>query len=323
MTTTDDAPEPFDPVVAEQFRLLDRLDPPALPDPTVVAPTGPSAMSEPVGGRRGPLVLAAAATVVVLAAVAAVALVGGGDGGSGVETVRPAADAGDGSTGEGSTTQATTSEQTALSIGGTDTGNGGDAVTTGSTEGPGSSTPGSDPDPSSTPTTVPDDEAAAPTTGSTLYSFVPTDDSIVTISGLVTEVFTDCQSHLVLAGDEVHSQDEVSCDAGSWIVVDGVRVRTSSGFTTSDQAYDRHRPDLRPGDRVTVTAVTPGGRNQYSMDCPLCSIEIEQRGAPGPGAGTGGDADPGGDDDGGPDDPAPDRGDDLNQPGGPGGRADS
>ena len=95
----------------------------------------------------------------------------------------------------------------------------------------------------------------------------------VTIRGVVTEVFTDCQSRLVLNDDgEVVRVGPVSCDGGSHIVVDGIRIQTSSGFVPAEMYFDRHPRDLLPGTQVRVVAV----RLSYghSLDCDRCGVSI-------------------------------------------------
>jgi hypothetical protein len=96
---------------------------------------------------------------------------------------------------------------------------------------------------------------------------------MLTFQGTVTEVFTDCQSHLGLDDQgKVVDLGPASCDGGSWIEIDGTRIRTSSGFVSSDQAYDRHPAGLRPGQQATVVAYkTASG---LTLECVLCKVSI-------------------------------------------------
>lgn len=103
------------------------------------------------------------------------------------------------------------------------------------------------------------------------------EDRVVVVRGLVTEVFTDCQSMLILTDDgEVERGGPISCDGGSHIVVDGVRIQTSAGYVASDQYYDKHPRDLLPGRRVQVTAriVSYGERDLHTLDCDRCGVEL-------------------------------------------------
>lgn len=99
-------------------------------------------------------------------------------------------------------------------------------------------------------------------------------DRITVIRGMLTEVFTDCQSHLVLDdNNQVVPMSTVSCDGGSYIVVDGKTVRTSSGFVSSDRYYDRHNSLMRPGKQVVVSAVPSELlADTWTLNCASCSI---------------------------------------------------
>lgn len=95
---------------------------------------------------------------------------------------------------------------------------------------------------------------------------------VTVIRGVTTEVFTDCQSHLVLTADgSVENVSPISCDGGSYIVVDGRRIQTSAGFVPAEDYYDKHPADLMPGDSVMVQAREHDG-GWLSLDCEPCSV---------------------------------------------------
>ncbi len=95
------------------------------------------------------------------------------------------------------------------------------------------------------------------------------------VRGTVTEVFTDCVSRLVLTETgQVVETGLISCDGGSFIVVDGTRVFTSSGYTSADLAFDKHPSNLKPGMDVLVTAVRRGGSGPLTLDCDSCRIRL-------------------------------------------------
>ncbi len=319
MTTAEDASrpmgdEPFDPEVAERFRQLERLDPPALDLRAAARPVS-LAQRRSTGSGRGRALAVAAALVVIGATSAAVYLSSGGRS-SGVETIE-AATVDD--TGADGGAEADDTPTTTLVVTGGQDGAAGESPSSDAASG-GADGAGPSETTASTETTVATppatEDTSSPTTASTVVSLIPTDDTIRTIAGELTEVFTDCASHLVMApGGQIRSIGEISCDGGSWIKVDGQMIRTSSGFTSSDQAYDRHVAGLQPGQQVTVVAIAAGGRGTLSLDCPACGI-VEVAGTPTGGTGTGGT---------GGDSPIDDTGvdkDDLRQLGGPGGRAD-
>jgi len=93
------------------------------------------------------------------------------------------------------------------------------------------------------------------------------------VSGTVTEVFTDCYAHLVLTDDgEIDVIEPVSCDGGSWVIIDGIRVATASGFVlTDDEVFDRHIRDLQPGETATAVATATSG-GALNLDCDECSL---------------------------------------------------
>lgn len=95
---------------------------------------------------------------------------------------------------------------------------------------------------------------------------------VTVIRGIATEVFTDCRSHLVLTEDgTVENVSPISCDGGSYIVVDGRRIQTSAGFVPTEDYFDKHPEDLMPGDSVMVQAREHDG-GLLSLDCQPCSV---------------------------------------------------
>lgn len=95
---------------------------------------------------------------------------------------------------------------------------------------------------------------------------------MVTIAGIVAEVFRDCQSWLVLNSDgEPESRPEVSCDGGSFVVVDGQRIQTTSGYVAAADAFDKHPAGVQPGDFVVVTAIN-GPYGGLTLNCDGCGV---------------------------------------------------
>jgi len=100
----------------------------------------------------------------------------------------------------------------------------------------------------------------------------PGDGQLVTVTGIVDEVFSDCEAWLVLnENGEAEHQPGVSCDGGSFIVVGGNRIQTSSGFVAAEMAFDKHPDALQPGKFVTVTAIN-GPYGVLTLDCDRCGI---------------------------------------------------
>lgn len=105
----------------------------------------------------------------------------------------------------------------------------------------------------------------------------PTAEKMISVRGTVMEVFTDCQSRLILNDlNEVESIGPVSCDGGSYIVVEGTRIMTASGYMMSEaDMYGKHLSTLRPGQQVTVTAVpTASAGGMLTLNCVLCQIKL-------------------------------------------------
>lgn len=95
---------------------------------------------------------------------------------------------------------------------------------------------------------------------------------VVTVAGLVSEVFQDCQSWLVLnENGEAEHRDGVSCDGGSFIMVEGQRIQTTSGYVAADAAFNKHPSGLEPGEFVVVTAIN-GPYGGLTLDCDRCGV---------------------------------------------------
>ncbi|MEL6984692.1 MAG: hypothetical protein AAFO29_19855 [Actinomycetota bacterium] len=309
--TSDDHTDAYDPEIAERFALLERLTPPPAPvaqlggvDPEAeVVPIDQAAAypaelveaGHPSNGPRSPVLLAVAAAAAVIAGVSVFALSGGGSGPELVEagpagaegeelavtTTRPAdgsdadadTDAGesdDGAAGDAEPMTVEVPDETAAEV----------TPTTGTTLPPTSAS--TDTVPSSTEAT--DDD----TTDDTVDA-IPLDTTIpgrptgsvvdpskagemATLSGPVTEIFTDCQSWLVLNEDgEAEHRNDISCDGGSFITVQGQRIQTTSGFVPAELAFDKHPVGLQPGDAVVVTAIH-GPYGGLTLDCDSCGI---------------------------------------------------
>lgn len=253
---------------------------------------------------RRPALLAAAAAVAVLAGVGAMALAGGDDGpGSGLVEAGPAA--GDDGSAEATDPSidrtAATDDQGTIGQAGQPDDPSSEAITV---EVPGEADDDGA-DGTSTTTTAP--STTATTSGSTASTTAsggdggddgdPTDGGapvipkgttvperptgsivdrgdgeMITVAGIVSEVFRDCQSWLVLNEDgEAEHRGGVSCDGGSYIIVDGNRIQTSSGYVAAGMAFDKHPADLQPGKFVVVTAVD-GPYGGLTLDCDRCGV---------------------------------------------------
>lgn len=278
-------------------------------------PVGPQIAARPAGepriDRRSPWYIgAAAASLLVVAGVALFALASrGGDqdveasDGDGTETSAtddatgddqegqadsltvelPANDAGEGDEGIQSSDPAggeaaQPAEDTGDDQGGAAVdGSSQSAATTGSTEAPVTSTVTVESETTTTtavPTTTTTTNDATETTPS--WSLVENQERVVVVRGMVTEVHTDCQSRLVLnEQNQVESVGPVNCDSGSYIIVNGNRIQTSSGYVAADDHFDKHMMGLKPGQSVTVTAL-PSGRagGPLTLDCPMCGIRL-------------------------------------------------
>lgn len=298
MTNHEQEPEPtpfdvdaHDPVVAEQFELLNGVTP---PDPVVVERpmvAGATALA----GRRSFVLATAAAAAVLVIGLAAFAVSRGGDTVD-VAGELPTADETDGASEPGDTdgdvgelvVSTTTSDaaEEALDLAPDD-----DAEDAGDASDDDQSEPGSDdgdasddsdnsnddnsePGDSDAPST--DDEATPlPDNGTGKDSSV--DDrvgQVVTIRGVITEVMLDCNSHVKLnEKGEIVNDGAVMCDGGNFIVVDGRTVFTTSGYVAESMAFNKHPEWIKPGQRVVVTAMQePGGWTH--LDCDRCQIRM-------------------------------------------------
>jgi hypothetical protein len=99
---------------------------------------------------------------------------------------------------------------------------------------------------------------------------------MIVIRGILTELFTDCQAHYVLGGGGVVEQrDSITCDGGSYVVVDGKTIQTSAGLVPAGQYYDRHNPALRPGQQVVVSATAASQTSAaLTLNCGQCGIAL-------------------------------------------------
>ena len=327
----------YDPMIADRFRVLDRVTPPNVGGRTVVmaAPGGANG-SDPSGRRSGFLVAVAASVAVLVVGFVAVVAATGGVGGGGRLT-EEAGDAGDvpvvadgasdttvallveGDSVVGSTTRSEAGGEESDSVegdsgdGGTDndrsssdgsTASGsagsGDGASKSGASGSGTSTP---PNGSTESDSGSGGDGPAPTVADGPAIVMPAADGdrpivtfstattdklpttgggsgdaaagIVSLSGTVTEVFTDCVSRLLLTETgQVVQGGPVSCDGGSYIVVNGTRVFTASGFTSADLAFDKHPSNLKPGQEVSVTASRIGTSGPLTLACDTCRVRI-------------------------------------------------
>jgi len=308
--------EPLDPLLADRFRLLDQVDPPAV---SLARRLEPSATVPPVhldGQRSGLIMATAAAAVVVLIGLSALVVASRNSGSdveaataAGIASDRADADSALDDEGEAPTSEAVRSteerasgavadaDQAALDLSdeaptttGRDvTANLKDTTTvpptteqvetTVVTEPPTSETTSKPP---STPlvTMPPVTEPKGETTTSPPTSKPDSAKETVVIRGKVNEVFTDCQSRLVLNQEgKVESLGPISCDGGSYIMVDGIRIQTSSGYVPAEMAFNKHPDNLRPGQQVMVVAMPyPDGGGLLTLDCDSCRVRVSGKG---------------------------------------------
>ncbi len=287
---TDDVHDgDFDPVVAERFRVLERVTPPgATLKRMAVAPTGRRAFGPDWSGPRTRFLTAVAACVGLLA-VGAIAIVAAnaGDETGDVDVAGEAAEvdvavtaggtaggvAADSSAPlvvEGDPATSTTVHSTATTV--ADDANSGDTdeadVAVGEAQEP--------PETTDLVTTTTEKETTPPTEEPPPDDGGESGSDKISIRGVVTEVFTDCSSRLVLnEAGEVVQGGPVTCDGGSYITVDGTRIFTSSGFTSADLAYDKHPVNLKPGQEVAVTAAPIGGAGgPLGLACDTCRVRV-------------------------------------------------
>jgi len=128
----------------------------------------------------------------------------------------------------------------------------------------------SSPDTSIPKTTVPETtvwETSVPETT------VP-EGELRSLTGIVTEVMLDCQRHLVLnERGEVVDGPAIMCDGGSFIVVNDVRIFTTSGYVPADMAFNKHPEGIKPGQRVSVIGLMIGPRTM-TLNCDRCGVRI-------------------------------------------------
>ncbi len=281
----------FDPDVAQKFELLDRVEPPALSlDPSS---TRSQVAADPMAGNTSPerryLVPLAAAAATVILAISAVALTGGSD--KRVETAddgeasaalqsdtRSSGD--DGENGDASAAEeeapsdemddgtATPDEEAEADEAGTSTA----PALTVEPKPTTSSIRTTTTEAEATTTTPVEETTTTPTTEKTTTTVAEAMD-VVVLRGVVSEVMTDCVGNVYLDPNGEIVNGPVLCDGGSYVVVDGTRVQTSAGYTFEEFAFNKHDPDIRPGQKVSVTAGREGGSNgPLSLRCETCQI---------------------------------------------------
>ncbi len=258
----DDEVDPFDPLVADRFRLLDNVDPQdfAKPGP---APAGNDGRWEAGPSRLRYLVGAAAAATAIVGLSALVLAGTGGD--QDLEAT----------TGGDVQLESNTTSGSGSGSGAADEGADGNASlqvevpATPPTAGTSESAP-------TTAVTAPAETTAIDPSDRSSVLKHPTPDKMVIVRGQVTEVFTDCRSRLILnAAGEVETVGPISCDGGSHIVVNGTKIQTSSGFVAAEDAYDKHPAGLLPGRSVTVTAIPAGATGgRLTLDCVQCGVAL-------------------------------------------------
>ena len=312
----------YDPVIAEQFALLDRLK---VPDYGARADLLPTAVALPAQKPRfdPSYALAVAAAFVVIAAASYFAL-------------RPTTDLGLDATNDGTNGQ-TTNENPNQSAAVQDGDGDGDKLTIevapsstassqvgaaseeqGSSDGE-SNQAGTDDETTTTTTTAPvesettvtapdsasssttaagqDDDSPSTTIDKDSVLSTPTTkpgvtdpsldvpvtsfpadgpDQMIVIRGILSELFTDCQAHYLLgAGGVVEQRDSITCDGGSYVVVDGKTIKTSAGLVPAGQYYNRHNPALRPGQQVVVSATAASQTSAaLTLNCAQCGITL-------------------------------------------------
>jgi len=278
--------DPFDPVIAKRFELLDRVDP---PDPVVaLRPSTATTLPPPESDRSRFLLAVAAAAVLLIVAAGAFLFASPGD-----EDIDVAGDLVSESGAELSTTAttaATLSVEPRVSDRETTTtppqADSDNPVPSNSVPNPtqvdqnsSSTVPETGETKETGPTTVPETTIPETTVPKTTVpettvprNTLPPEAELVTIRGVVTEVMLDCQGHLTLNEDgTIDTSGAIMCDGGNFIVVDGTRISTSSGYVPAEMAFNNHPEWLRPGLRVTVTAVRDSG-GWVHVNCDACGV---------------------------------------------------
>jgi hypothetical protein len=97
----------------------------------------------------------------------------------------------------------------------------------------------------------------------------------VTLEGVVTTVFTDCDTEKTLAPDgHVRILSAESCDGGSYITLDNETViATASGYVAENAAFDMHDSSWQPGQKAEAKVIKSG--NGYTLNCTSCTIKIK------------------------------------------------
>ncbi len=275
MTTEND--DTFDARVAERFADLDRLEPPEI-TPSSIA--GPRLADHAGPGRRstGRLVLAAvAASVGILGASVGLLALRGPDDSETVATDDGLEDGTEGTTERSPNREPRADEGPSDGLGDGDENDVIEVETSPSSSTASSTTSldrsTSSPSTTSAVTTTESGSASTVTTTVTTATTEPDGSALQVIQGTVTAVFTDCQQHLVLTEDgEIDDSGPVSCDGGSWVIIDGTRIGTASGYVSGPEyVYNHHIGDLLPGEQATAVAAT----NSYgalNLNCEACSL---------------------------------------------------
>ncbi len=97
------------------------------------------------------------------------------------------------------------------------------------------------------------------------------EDGANTVSGQVNEVFEDCSRRRVFKDGEIVDKQDISCDGGSYLIVEGVQVYTSSGYTSAESYFEYDISNIDPGDMLQVTYDRGEFRN--TINCGQCNIE--------------------------------------------------
>ena len=93
------------------------------------------------------------------------------------------------------------------------------------------------------------------------------------MTGLVTEILVDCTSYVVLNDDGTINPDgPVRCDGGSFVVVGGTQIQTSSGGFAAEGFWANHPENLEVGSTATFRAV-PDGFGGYTLNCDECGLQ--------------------------------------------------
>ncbi len=304
--------DPYDPVIAERFSLLQGANPPELPTMLTSKVERPTVRQDDDRSDRVPFYLmAAAAGVTFLAGVGLILAVGnrGGDvaagdpAGSRIQTDAADIDVGRDTSELRNDDGEPTGDRAVVEV------------------------PAGDPEGAEDPATPPDDEpeptestTSSTTTTSTVSSIdrseetLPTkplpsesipvdpdgptvtlpfdpaptispfpepdpdsDDGLFMVEGRMLELYTDCEARLSVkdATDEIIRGTGGSCDGGSHIMVDGRRIQTASGFGLPSDAFDKHPDKSMLGEEVTVIAVAESN-GSLTLNCSQCGVSLSR-----------------------------------------------